>query len=187
MKDTVDNHPRLDVRGMKRMGCLYPGANSIVSWTSGRKPVGEILARVEQNRVILIYLCRSGVEAEWKHVTQAVTVTWSDCNFGGRRPRFTCPWCGRRVALLLAVTTYFFCRRCHHLGYSSQSETKLDRMYRKKRKLRKQLGVDWSEPVLFKPKGMYQRTFDRLRIRLCLVENRVNELFGEGVARLMGR
>jgi hypothetical protein len=40
-----------------------------------------------------------------------------------------------------------------------------DRLMRKARKIRARLGVgdDLTEPILFKPKNMYQKTFDRLR------------------------
>ena len=48
--------------------------------------------------------------------------------------------------------------------YTSQNELSTDRLLREIRKLRKQLGVsaNLTEPILFKPKEMHQKTFDEL-------------------------
>ena len=54
---------------------------------------------------MLIYRVRSFL-AEWKSTEQRVSITWTNCRFGGRRPWFTCSahtngrYCGRRVAVL---------------------------------------------------------------------------------------
>ena len=55
--------------------------------------------------MVLIYQVRSFL-AEWKSTEQRVSITWTNCHFGGRRPWFTCSahtngrYCGRRVAVL---------------------------------------------------------------------------------------
>jgi hypothetical protein len=38
---------------------------------------------------VLIYRVRSFV-AEWKSTEQRVSITWTNCHFGGRRPWFIC-------------------------------------------------------------------------------------------------
>lgn len=60
---------------------------------------------------------------------------------------------------------FFLCRPCCDLAYASQQESELDRLMRKAWKIRDRLGAsaDLTKPILFKPKNMHQKTFDRLR------------------------
>jgi hypothetical protein len=61
--------------------------------------------------------------------------------------------------------SYFVCRHCHNLAYSSQREPEYERLARRAEKIRKKLGREagilngrgWR-----KPKGMHQKTFARL-------------------------
>ncbi|SRR6266581_1688587 len=102
----------------------------------------------------------------WGQVQQTVALDWAPCHYGGSRPWFLCPGCGRRVALLYSHGKWFRCRHCCQLPYSSQCETALDRAYRKARKIRTRLGVsgNLNTPIhtWHKPKGMHWRTFERL-------------------------
>ena len=65
--------------------------------------------------MVLIYRVRSFL-AEWKSTEQRVSITWTNCHFGGRRPWFTCSahtngrYCGRRVAVLYLTGKSFACR-----------------------------------------------------------------------------
>jgi hypothetical protein len=54
---------------------------------------------------------------------QHITTVWTPCRFGGKRPRFQCGCCGRRVVRLHIVRAVFACRHCHRLGYESRLET----------------------------------------------------------------
>jgi hypothetical protein len=89
----------------------------------------------------------------------------TSCNYGGQRTWFLCPRCWQRVAVLYGAGKYFWCRHCYDLTYSSQQESRQDRLMRKARKIRARLGAsnDFTKPILFKPKNMHQKTFDRLR------------------------
>lgn len=57
-----------------------------------------------------------------------ISLTSTDCNFGGKRYWFVCPLvldgkaCERRVAKLYFDNTWFGCRHCHDLAYNSQYE-----------------------------------------------------------------
>ena len=105
-------------------------------------------------------------DGPWESVEQDISFDWTDCNYGGNRRWFLCPQCNRRVALLYGAWKYFLCRHCYGLTYSSQQESKPDRLMRKARKIRERLGAseDLFEPIFFKPKGMHKKTFDRLRL-----------------------
>ncbi|RJR23629.1 hypothetical protein C4578_04110 [Candidatus Microgenomates bacterium] len=102
-----------------------------------------------------------------------VGLTWTDCNYGGRRPWFICPGCGQRKGKLFLKNEQFLCRKCHDLTYIScqVSGNKLEELNNKLYKLAKKLQIDDFKPyelypLLFKPKGMHQATFDRLRSKL---------------------
>ena len=61
----------------------------------------------------------------------------------------------------------FACRQCKDLAYTSQGEAADDRAARRADRIRKRLG--WQIGILngpgLKPKGMHQRTFERLLAR----------------------
>jgi hypothetical protein len=64
------------------------------------------------------------------------------------------------------------------MAYSSQSEARYDRMLRRANKLRVALG---GEPgtanfIAFKPKGMWQRTYDRKRFEIQWCESQADRL-----------
>jgi hypothetical protein len=114
-----------------------------------------------------------------------VNLIYVDCNYGNQRPYFICPGiingkhCQRRVGKLFAGGKYFLCRNCYNLAYSSQSESREDRMLRRANKIRMALG---GEPgtahfIAWKPKGMHQRTYDRKRWEIEGCEYQANLMF----------
>ncbi len=163
-KTAVEETLRIDIRSMKKQGMLTPGYAGTFSWTQYDKPCGSIQFRMGTESITLIYRVRRGGD-DWQSVREVVPLDRTSCNYGGERLWFLCPHCFRRVAVLCEHGGRFLCRHCHDLPYRSQQETRLDRMYRKTRKIRTKLGVspNLCEPVIWKPKGMHQKTFDRLR------------------------
>lgn len=95
----------------------------------------------------------------------ATAIEWTPCNYGGARPWFVCPDCGRRAAKLYAARIPFTCRRCVDLAYDTQRESNIEHVTRKFREARVRLG---GSPVLTesmscaRPKGMHHRTYHRL-------------------------
>jgi hypothetical protein len=159
------------VRRWHREGLLQAGQYFSWSWTRGEEPAGSIGVRTEWDAVVLIYRSRSWGGSEWKSVERQVSVTWTACHLGGRRPWFICPvasgsrYCGRRVAVLYGAGELFACRHCCGLAYESQQEPVGQRGLGKAQKIRMQLGGCQSmcEPFPNRPKGMHWRTYDRLR------------------------
>ena len=164
-KDTTENHMPIDIRRWLRKGLLAPGTAFTCHRTCNGKTIGSIKVRAESDRVILIYRhCNGG--GEWKDESYPVSLDWTSCNYGGKRPWFLCPakGCGRRVAVLYGGSI-FACRHCHQLAYPSQRETDYDRAARRANKIRERLG--WEQGIFNpkgwkKPKGMHWRTFERL-------------------------
>lgn len=168
IEDTI----RLDVRLFQQKRLLQPGTGYIWKWTRGDQPAGSLESVTKHDRVVLIFRAkRSG--GQWRDVRQSVSLTWTACRYGGERPWFVCPDCGRRAAILAACDALFLCRQCYKLTYRSQNVTPLDRAHRQVAKIEKRLG----DPVWRKPKRMHQVTFQRLLRQLQDRERKVDKLF----------
>ncbi|MFH2061066.1 MAG: hypothetical protein ABIJ59_19540 [Pseudomonadota bacterium] len=163
-KTTTESQHRIDIRWLKKEGCLRPGTLGSLWLSCGDEQTDSIRYRMESNHMILLYRHRPQ-GGEWEPVEQEVSFGRTPCNYGGYRTWFLCPRCRKRVAVLYGAGKHFFCRHCYGLAYGSQQEGRLDRLMRKARKIRARLGAsnDLLEPILFKPKNMHQKTFDRLR------------------------
>ena len=163
-KATVDGLKKIDIRYLSRHRLLKSGYFGTLSWRRGDESVGKVWFIVHDDHLVIKYRIRSNVW-QWHDVEQKIRFGSTPCNYGGARQWFLCPHCGKRVAVLYGAGTRFLCRHCNNLSYESRNEDFADRMRRKARKIRGRLGAsgDLFEPVLFKPKGMHQKTFDRLR------------------------
>lgn len=163
-KRTTESQHRIDIRWLKKQGYLRSGLVGSLSWSSRDEQTGVINFRMEEGRMVLSFRHRTYGE-DWQPVEQVILLDWTSCNYGGKRPWFLCPHCHKRVAVLYGAGKYFLCRHCYDLAYASQHEGKADRLMRKARRIRRRLGASNNllEPILFKPKYMHQKTFDRLR------------------------
>lgn len=165
--DTTEDSQPLDIRRLHRAGLLKSGRTFQWEWTINDKPVAGIDVRVKVQHVVLAYRHRPRGAIDWQDVEQLIYLDYTPCTYGGSRPWWLCPSCGRRVAVLYAPGKLYACRHCSELAYSSQRETISDRAMRRANKIRRQL--DWpigiGNPKGVKPKGMHWRTFDRLHAR----------------------
>ena len=181
-KITTESQHRVDIRWLKKQGYLQAGKVGCLSWSQGDEPTGTISFRVEQDQIVLNYRRRPH-GGEWEDVEEVVRFDRTACNYGGYRTWFLCPNCWKRVALLYGAGKYFLCRHCYDLAYSSQQEQKIDRLMRRCRKIRDQLGAsgNLTVPIWQKPKGMHQRTFDRLRMKADEANHRSLILMGRAI------
>ena len=163
-KTTTESQHRIDIRWLKKQGFLRPGHHSLLLWSLGNEQTGSIGYRVETDRIVLNYRHRPH-GGEWENVEQAILFDRTSCNFGGHRTWFLCPRCWKRVAVLYGAGKYFWCRHCYDLTYSSQQETRENRLMRKARKIRNRMGGGNSLIDRFpdKPKNMHWKTYWRLR------------------------
>jgi hypothetical protein len=94
--------------------------------------------------------------------------------------------CGRRVAKLYGPGRYFLCRHCYRLAYACQSEDAMSRSVRQANKIRQRLGGNGgtSSPFPPRPKGMWRRTYERLREKAFDAEERADDALLPCVARL---
>jgi hypothetical protein len=97
-------------------------------------------------------------------------------NYGGIRWWFECPHTGQRVAKLYLPLggRQFWSRQAYALAYSCQRETRHDRALRKVQDIRSKLGGpeygNLMLPFPPKPKGMWWRTYERLRRKAAAAE-----------------
>ena len=163
-RNTTEDSLPLDIRRLQCSGVLVPGTSFSWQWTVNDKPVASIQVRVEAQRVVLVYRHRRRGDDDWQSVEQPVCMDHTACTYGGVRPWWRCPSCGRRVAVLYGSGKLYACRQCYQLAYSCQRETADDRAARRADTIRRRLGwrVGILNPSGGKPKGMRWRTFERL-------------------------
>lgn len=150
---------RLDVRFLHRKNWLRPGLVFSLNWTWHDEPAGSISVFTNTDSIRLMYRTKDG-----EQVDELVDLDRTPCTYGGTRPWFRCPRCGRRVGVLFGGRR-FWCRHCHGIAYAVENEDKISRLLRRSNKLRErvQASAGTAYPVTFKPKGMHQKTFDRIR------------------------
>jgi len=168
-RPTADASLRIDIAWMLRTGhakdgCRYAGG---LNWTCRGRPSGSIsysaiMDEPGAERLELSYTREVGGERE--HVRQTVRLCYTTPKFGGKRWWMVCPYRGIRVGKLYKPNggDRFASRKAWRLGYHSQRIAAHDRpseaMFRLQAKLGCPQGVDnWPT----RPKGMWQRTFDR--------------------------
>ena len=185
--------PSIDVNELHRAGCLRSGWQGIRQWMRNREKIAAIGMRADRDQLRLDYrVCVDG--GEWENVVQIIHLVHVPCRYGGERPYFLCPGelggnaCGRCVGKLYGRGRYFLCRRCLKLTYASQCEDTGMRLRRKARKVLRHLDGDASDWITVqRPKGMWHRTFDRLRRKAFELEMDAEELFDARIAHINTR
>ena len=172
-KATTSGCYQIDARKLQRAGVLTASGSFAWHWSRNGEAVASIRARVEEDRLTLIYSHKSRGD-DWQAMEYPVRLEWTPCNFGGRRAWFVCPaqGCGRRVAVLFGGSI-FACRHCHKLAYQCQRETDDDRAMRRADTIRRRLGwgAGIANPEGGKPKGMHWRTYQRLKAEHAIFAN----------------
>lgn len=167
-KGKVGNRCHLDVRSLAREGWLTPGRDLTWSWSNNGERIASIGMLIESDDNITLHYSTNGV-----NVRLPVRLTRTECNYGGDRIWFQCPCrgCSRRVAIIYLTNGTWGCRHCARLTYASQCDDAIGRTWRKQAKIERRLsdggGNEWA-----KPKGMHQKTFDRLREVIFDMESR---------------
>ena len=110
-----------------------------------------------------------GLVVRWDEPTPTrvfLELAWQPMHFGGARPWFVCPSCGRRCGAVALLSNRAECRECGRYSYASSrasgdtmSEAHV-RMRAIERRLRQTPRI--GRPVPKRPKGMHRRTYWRL-------------------------
>jgi hypothetical protein len=176
-RNTTSDYRALDIRELRRAGMLRMDGPKIWSWYRGERVTASMVIEARGSFILLGYRIR---EEERAHPVQ---LSWSNCHYGGTRPWFLCPDCGRRVAILYGGPR-FLCRHCRRLAYDVQRESENDRVIRRADAIRERLG--WHPGILqpngFKPSRMHWQTY----WRLCNEYHRLAGIGLEGISRELG-
>ena len=166
---TADMSKRIDIAWMIRTRRAIPGAiiSGILNWSFGDSPAGSIsytanMVDADCARLDLKYTRGSGADAE--KVEQCIWLSYTQPNFGGKRWWMSCPYKGIRVGKLYLPNggDRFASRQAWRLGYHSQRVAHRDRAFEKLFRLQKKLGSPTGfESPLYRPKGMWQRTYEK--------------------------
>ena len=105
----------------------------------------------------------------------AIDISWSPCNFGGRRAWFHCPGCDGRTSRLFIKDHEFRCRNCAKVSYKSQHQSAELRKLERAAEIRVRLwGLPRTgAPFPEKPARMHLNTYCRLRDEALTLEKEV--------------
>ena len=180
-RELITNLRFLDVRWMNKHGLLKNKGVKTINWSRNGKPWGKMEILVEADNIHLIYK-ESRNDGPWEDKDVEIKLQKTPCRYGGFQYWFECPVCRHRVCSVYLSDTWC-CRHCGHLAYPSENEDELERLRSKALKLKEKLGSEY----WIKPKGMHQKTYDRLRETLLEAEVKADEAFDEKVKRLNQR
>jgi hypothetical protein len=176
---------RLDVHELAREGKLKLGTRG---WLFGAIWF-EVTGGPDARQLVLEFPLKSASGELLDPLQQIICCYWRKAHFGRRYLMFTCPECHRPVRVLYARWAYdriwfFSCRKCAGITYQSTMGHRWDRSARRVDKLRARLkwGVNGTTPI--KPRGMHERTYQRILGMLAYHE--VVRKQGAGYARHYG-
>lgn len=160
---------RIDLPWMFKTGRITPGAhvNWSLHWNCGGEPSGNInyeaiMDEPGDERLILKFTQGSGADKET--VRQEVRLVWTQPHYGGRRWWMVCPYKGTRCTKLFLPGNgdRFASRAAWKVHYKSQRADWHDQPFERLNRLQRKLGCrEGYDEWLFRPKGMWHRTFAR--------------------------
>jgi hypothetical protein len=172
---------RLDVHELAREGKLKLGTRG---WLSGAIWF-EVTGGPDARQLVLEFPLKSASGEPLEAVRQVICGHWRKAYFGGRHLLFTFPECNREARVLYARYTdriwFFSCRKCADIIYQSTMGHRWDRSARRVEKLRARLKWGASGTMPIKPRGMHERTYQRILGMLAYHE--VVRKQGAGYAR----
>jgi len=192
-RPTADASKRIDIAWMIRTGRAVPGqwVRGTLSWSRGGSPAGSIsyeadMRDPEGSELRLSYW--RGEEPNRESVKQTVRLVHTQPHYGGRRWWIICPYRHNRVGKLYlpAGGDRFAGRQAWRLGYQIQRVGHRDRPFEKLFRLQEKLGCErgWGNWIR-RPKGMWQRTFDRHWAEFEAIEAECDFVMAGFMERLM--
>lgn len=159
---TTEDMSSVDIRWLHRKCNIKILGTRTVTWSRCGRTTGSISITMTADGVIFSYTVTPN-SGEPVRIERLVTVEWTETQFGGHRPWFSCPRCGRRTAIVFAGRSVA-CRKCLGIRHQSQNECASDRAIRRIDFLRDKL--KWEPGFLngtqWRPKGMHRKTYQRL-------------------------
>jgi hypothetical protein len=156
---------RLDVHELARDGKLTLGKRGTLFGSVGF----EVMGGPDAQQLVLDFPRRSVSGERLDPVRQTICCYWRKAHYGGRYLMFLCSECGRAARVLYARFAsayhhiwFFSCRTCAGITYQSTMGHRWDRSARRIEKLRVRLQWRANGTVPVKPRGMHERTDQRI-------------------------
>ena len=158
-RGTVEEHLAVRIGELQRERALTPG--TVVEIRAGDRFSAEVEA--EEHRLVFRYAVGRKGRDQWTRYAVPVPVSWTACNYGGRRPWFHCPKCSRRVSILYPASPGYHlrCRRCSGLLYEAQRMSRPSRLQRRQDQLNGRI-IKGEDGWKYKPPRMHWSTFHRI-------------------------
>jgi hypothetical protein len=162
-RGVVEQRKRLDIRRCRKQGWLRVGASGWYNWTWDGEPWGSVSYAVRDGALELSWRITSSDDENVSFRT-TVPIKRVPCRFGGERLYWHCPSCYRNCEVIVMANTARFwgCRRCLKLRYSCQGHDAATRMQRRADAIYARLGDTHDDGLVYKPKWMRWKTFNRL-------------------------
>jgi hypothetical protein len=179
---------------MIRTERVMPGQHirSSLYWTRGGEPSGSIsyeaiMSEPGNERLILTYTRGSGADKE--SVRQEVLLESTQPHYGGKRWWMVCPYRGGRCAKLFLPSNgdRFASRKAWRLQYTSQRAAWHDKPFERLNRLQRKLGCrEGYDEWLYRPKGMWHRTFARHEAKFEEIHSQCDYIWAGMISRLDG-
>jgi hypothetical protein len=156
---------RLDVHELTRDGKLKIGSSG---WLFGTIRF-EVTGGPDAQQLVLEFPCMSASGQTLEPLRQVISCYWRKAHYGGRYLVFLCSECDRSARVLYGRYEhhhhriwFFSCRKCAGITYQSTMGHRWDRSARRVEKLRARVGWRTGGTVPIKPRGMHEKTYQRI-------------------------
>jgi hypothetical protein len=156
---------RLDVHELARDGKLTLGKRGLLFGSVWL----EVAGGPDAQRLVLEFPVRSASGERLPPVKQVICCYWRRAHYGGRYLMFLCSECDRSARVLYARYENhhyriwcFACRNCAGVTYQSTIGHRWDRSARRIEKLRARLQWGANGTVPIRPRGMHEKTYQRI-------------------------
>ena len=167
----ADTALKVDLAWMLRNHKAAPGhfVRGSLAWTCRGEPSGNIsyscdMRDPEDAWLKLRFTVTTRSTGEKRDYVQRVRLSFTVPRFGGKRWWMHCPANGSRAGILYCPrgADTFASRKAWRLGYQSQRVSSSDKVFERLFTLQRKLGCKqgW-DGGLYRPKGMWHRTYDR--------------------------
>ena len=129
-KDTTEGYRTITTKFLKQYNYLIDHRHNFgsINWSRNGEKAGSVSFEVStipgDEYIRFEYTSTDRVSGEKKDYGYKVNLASINCNYGGKRWFFNCPYCRKRVGVLYVGGSEFACRHCYNLTYASRNESR---------------------------------------------------------------
>lgn len=182
---TWDEIAYLDADHMGGWGAFEHGCRQTIDFDDDDLPRLAFEMDCARDEFLALYQWReNGRPTEPDFVRSTVSIDRRPCRFGGLRPYFIAPCCGRRTLRLAVLCSGLRCGRCGRVTWGSRREQPTQRLIRRANKVARKLGLDcWYEQLASRPPHMRLATFAQLSAERATLVTEINRRIAVRLSR----